>query len=380
MTEDELTELEKCACPGPGSRAGLFTANTMACITESLGMSLPGCATTHAVDEKKLDIAKDSGETILAMIEKDLKPSKILSQEAFMNSIAIDMALGGSTNTALHIPAIASEVNRDDLKVDLALFDEVSRNVPHITSISPSGEYSMLDLHNAGGIPGVLKTISSLIDTSVITCTGKTMEENIKNKEIKNTEVIRPITDPVHKEGGIAILHGNLAPNGSVIKQSAVDNSMRYHEGPARVFNSEEEAVKAIYDGDILEGDVVVIRCEGPKGGPGMREMLNPTAALAGSGIKNVALVTDGRFSGGTRGPCVGHISPETLENGPISGLKEGDIITIDIKNRQINVDLDDKKLESRIRGSNFKLKSLKGWLGIYQKLVSSADTGAILR
>ncbi|KZX14462.1 dihydroxy-acid dehydratase [Methanobrevibacter filiformis] len=380
MTEEDLNQLERCACPGPGSCAGLFTANTMACITESLGMSLPGCATTHAVDEKKLEIAKESGKTIIDMIATDLKPSKILTKNAFINSIAIDMALGGSSNTALHIPAIASEVNRGDLDVNLSLFDKVSKEIPHIASISPTGDDSMLDLHNAGGIPAVLKTISSLIDTSTITCNGKTMEENIKNIEIKNTDVIRPITSPVHKEGGIAVLYGNLAPNGSVIKQGAVEEAMLYHKGPARIFNSEEESVKAIYENRINEGDVVVIRCEGPRGGPGMREMLNPTAALSGSGIKNVALITDGRFSGGTRGPCVGHISPEALDNGPIAGLKEGDIITIDIKNRKIDVDLEDAELAKRIENSNLKLKSLKGWLGIYQKLVSSADKGAILR
>ncbi len=266
------------------------------------------------------------------------------------------------------------------IQVDLELFDKVSKFVPHIASMSPAGKDTMLDLHEAGGIPGVLKTIESKIHTDSITCNGKTIKENIENVEVKNTGVIRPIKNPVHDEGGIAILKGNLAPNGSVIKQAAVEDDMMYHKGPAKVFNSEEESVEAIFNGKIVEGDIVVIRCEGPRGGPGMREMLNPTSAIMGLGIKNVALITDGRFSGGTRGPCVGHVSPEAMSGGPIGGLIDGDLIEIDIKNRKINVDLSDDEIKERIANSNLPKRKIKGWLNIYQKSVSSADKGAILR
>lgn len=380
MSEDELYELECSACPGAGSCSGLFTANTMACVTETLGMSLPMCATTLALDENKLKIAKSSGKRIVEMINENLTPSKIVTQESFENALAIDMALGGSSNTALHIPAIASEFEDRGIQVDLELFDKVSKFVPHIASMSPAGKDTMLDLHEAGGIPGVLKTIESKIHTDSITCNGKTIKENIENVEVKNTGVIRPIKNPVHDEGGIAILKGNLAPNGSVIKQAAVEDDMMYHKGPAKVFNSEEESVEAIFNGKIVEGDIVVIRCEGPRGGPGMREMLNPTSAIMGLGIKNVALITDGRFSGGTRGPCVGHVSPEAMNGGPIGGLIDGDIIEIDIKNRKINVDLSDDEIKERIANSNLPKRKIKGWLNIYQKSVSSADKGAILR
>ncbi|RBQ23926.1 Dihydroxy-acid dehydratase [Candidatus Methanobinarius endosymbioticus] len=380
MTEDELHELECSACPGVGSCSGLFTANTMACVTETMGMSLPLCATTLAMDNDKLKIAKESGKRIVGMISEDLIPSKIMTQKSFENALAIDMALGGSTNTALHIPAIASELEDKGVDVDLELFDKISKDVPHIASISPAGKDTMLDLHNAGGIPGVLKNIEEKIFIDSITCTGLTIKENIENVEIKNTDVIRPMDDPVHEEGGIAILKGNLAPNGSVIKQAAVEDDMMYHKGPAKVYNIEEEAVESIFNGKVVEGDIVVIRCEGPKGGPGMREMLNPTSAIMGLGIKNVALITDGRFSGGTRGPCVGHVSPEAKNGGPIGGLIDGDIIEIDIKNRKINVDLSDDEINKRISNADLPERKFKGWLNIYQKCVSSADKGAILR
>ncbi len=380
MSEDDLYELECSACPGVGSCSGLFTANTMACMTETLGMSLPMCATTLAADEDKFKIAKKSGKRIVGMIEEELAPSKIVTQKAFENALAVDMALGGSSNTALHIPAIASEFEDKGIKVDLELFDLISKNVPHIASMSPAGKDTMLDLHEAGGIPAVLKSIKDKINTDLITCNGLTIEENIKDIEVKNRDVIRSIDNPVHDEGGIAILKGNLAPNGSVIKQAAVEDDMMYHKGPAKVFNSEEESVEAIFNGKVVEGDIVVIRCEGPKGGPGMREMLNPTSAIMGLGIKNVALITDGRFSGGTRGPCVGHVSPEAMSGGPISGLIDGDIIEIDIKNRKINVDLSDDEIKERIENAELPKRKVKGWLNIYQKSVSSADKGAILR
>ncbi|WP_297897607.1 dihydroxy-acid dehydratase [Methanobrevibacter sp.] len=380
MSEDDLYELECSACPSVGSCSGLFTANTMACMTETLGMSLPMCATTLAADEDKFKIAKKSGKRIVGMIEEELAPSKIVTQKAFENALAVDMALGGSSNTALHIPAIASEFEDKGIKVDLELFDFISKNVPHIASMSPAGKDTMLDLHEAGGIPAVLKSIKDKINTDLITCNGLTIEENIKDIEVKNRDVIRSIDNPVHDEGGIAILKGNLAPNGSVIKQAAVEDDMMYHKGPAKVFNSEEESVEAIFNGKVVEGDIVVIRCEGPKGGPGMREMLNPTSAIMGLGIKNVALITDGRFSGGTRGPCVGHVSPEAMSSGPIAGLIDGDIIEIDIKNRKINVDLSDDEIKERIENAELPKRKVKGWLNIYQKSVSSADKGAILR
>jgi dihydroxy-acid dehydratase len=290
------------------------------------------------------------------------------------------MALGGSSNTALHILAIASELEDKGVNVDLELFDKISKNVPNIISMRPSGKHTMKDLHEAGGIPSVLKTIETKLYTNSTTCTGKTIKEDISNIKVKNTDVIKPISNPIHNEGGIAILKGNLAPNGSVIKQSAVNNDMMYHKGPAKVFNSEEESFEAILNGKILEGDIVVISCEGPKGGPGMKEMLNPTAAIIALGIKNVALITDGRFSGGTRGPCVGHVSPEAKSGGPIAALHDGDIIEIDIKNRKIHAELSDDEIKQRIANTNLPDKKLKGWLNIYQKSVGPADKGAILR
>ncbi|MDR3223648.1 MAG: dihydroxy-acid dehydratase [Methanobrevibacter sp.] len=380
MSEKELYELEKCACPGEGSCSGLFTANTMACLTEAMGMSLPYCGTTLATDKKKVEIAIETGKTIIDLVEKQILLSDILTDKAFNNCIAVDMALGGSTNTTLHIPAIANEIKTNNLEVDLDLFDKISREVPHICSISPAGNDTILDLHNAGGIPGVLKTIESKLYTNLITVNGKTIEENLKNVQDIDRKIIRSIDNPVHNEGGIAILKGNLSPNGSVVKQAAVDDDMLYHKGHAKVFNSEEEVVESILNGWIEEGDILVIRYEGPKGGPGMREMLNPTSALAGMSIKKVALITDGRFSGGTRGPCIGHISPEAIENGLISIIENGDLIEIDIKNRKLELELDDVEIKNRVSKLNHPKKELSGWLNVYQKLVSSADKGAILK
>ncbi|WP_296802018.1 dihydroxy-acid dehydratase [uncultured Methanobrevibacter sp.] len=378
MSEEEVKELEKCACPGAGSCSGLFTANTMACITETFGLSLPTCATTHARTDENNQIAFESGKQILKLVEDDIRPSDILTQGAFNNAIAVDMALGGSSNTALHIPAIASEV--DGIDVDLELFDKISREVPHITLISPAGEDSMMDLHLAGGIQAVLKTLGDKIDTSQLTVTGKTIRENLETVENKNTDVIHTLDSPVHEDGGIAILKGNLAPNGSVVKKGAVADHLMHLKGPAKVYNSEEDVTKAIFDHEIEEGDIVVIRYEGPKGGPGMREMLNPTSALAGMNIKDVGLITDGRFSGGTRGPCIGHVSPEAREDGPIAAIQNGDIIEIDINNRIINVELSDAEIEERLKSIEHPESDVDGWLAIYQKLVHSADTGAIMR
>ncbi|MBM4240488.1 MAG: dihydroxy-acid dehydratase [Euryarchaeota archaeon] len=380
MSQEELDELERCACPGAGSCAGLFTANTMACLTEAMGMSLTGCATAHAVSSKKMQIAKASGRKIIELLNKNITPSKIMTQEAFENAIAVDLALGGSTNTTLHIPAIASELEEKGVNISLEIFDKLSKIIPHITAISPSGHHTMLDLDRAGGIPAVLKVIENKISSDVITSTGKSLKENIKDAKVLDDSVIRPLDDPIHKEGGIAILKGNLAPKGSVVKQGAVDAGMMKHEGPARVFNSEEECVDAILEGKIQEGDVIVIRYEGPKGGPGMREMLNPTSAISGMGIKSVALITDGRFSGGTRGPCIGHISPEAMVGGRIAALKDGDIIKIDISNRKLDVLLSDKDIKDRLENIVSPEKKIKGWLLRYRKMVSSADKGAILR
>jgi dihydroxy-acid dehydratase len=380
MSEEDIYELERCACPGPGSCAGLFTANTMACITEAIGMSLPYCATTHAVASKKIRLARQSGEKILELIDKNITPSKIMTQKAFENAIAVDMALGGSSNTTLHIPAIAYELVDSGVVVNLDLFDDLSKKIPHITSISPSGLHSMLDLDKAGGIPGVLKVLESKLNMNVLTCTGKSLKENIANSSVLDETVIRPLEDPIHTQGGIAVLKGNLAPKGSVIKQGAVDQDMMKHEGPAKVYNSEEECVTAIFRGEVIEGDVVVIRYEGPKGGPGMREMLNPTSAISGMEIKSVALITDGRFSGGTRGPCIGHISPEAMVGGPIAAVNNGDIIKIDISNRILELKLSDEEIEKRIKNAIKPERKVKGSLARYMKLVTSADEGAVLR
>ena len=380
MTEEELDELERCACPGAGSCAGLFTANTMACITEVLGMSLPYCATAHAVDAKKRQIARQSGAKIIELLDKNITPSKIMTQEAFENAIAADLALGGSSNTTLHIPAIASELEDKGVNITIDSFDEFSKKIPHITKLRPSGVHSLLDLDNAGGIPAVLKVIEDKINQDTLTCTGKTLGENIKDAEVADDEVIRPLSNPYSKEGGLAILKGNLAPRGSVVKVAGVNEDMKVHTGPAKVFDGEDACVTAIFNHEIKEGDVVVIRYEGPKGGPGMREMLNPTSAISGMGLKTVALITDGRFSGGTRGPCIGHISPEAMEKGPIAALKDGDIIKIDMNNGILETEVEDEELKKRLENVVIPDKKVKGWLSRYRKMASSADKGAVLR
>ncbi len=378
MSEEDLYELERCACPGPGSCAGLFTANTMACLTETLGLSLPGCATAHAVSDRKVEIAKQSAEAIFTLLEKDIKPSDIMTQEAFENAIIVDLALGGSTNTTLHIPAIASEV--EDVDVTIDLFDKLSHDVPYICSIRPGGNNRMIDVENAGGIPAVMKNLESLLNTDCVTSTSKTIKENLQGVTDIDYEVIHPIDKPVRDEGGIAVLYGNIAPNGCVIKQGAVNEDMLEHSGPCKVYNSEEECVTAIENNQIVDGDVVVIRYEGPKGGPGMREMLNPTAAIMGRELFHVALITDGRFSGGSRGPCVGHISPEAAAGGPIGAIEDGDIVSIDVKNRSIKLELSDEEIESRLSKVEPVKRNLKGWLKQYQQLATSADKGAILK
>jgi len=379
MSEEELKTLEGLACPSCGSCNGMFTANTMACVTEALGMSLPGCATPSAVSAARLRIAKASGERVVELITEDLKPLDILTSEAFENAVMVNMALGGSTNTVLHLSAIAREA---EVSLPLTLFDELSRRVSHLCNMVPSGPYTMEDLDAAGGIPAVMNELSSFLHLNAVTVTGKTVEENIEQAVVLDANVIRPLTNPVHREGGIAILKGNLAPKGAVVKATAISPKMLVHKGPAKVFDSEEEAMKAILNKEIREGDVVVIRYEGPKGGPGMREMLSPTATIAGMGLsESVALVTDGRFSGATRGPCIGHVSPEAADGGPIAVLKNGDIIEIDVPKRKLNVELSDEELGNRLRSWKPKpLKVRKGYLVRYSKLVQPAHMGSVLR
>ena len=378
-----LEVLESLACPGAGSCAGLFTANTMACLTETLGMSLPGCATAHAADAKKMRIAKRSGVKIVELIEKGITARQIVTRKSIENAIRMDMAIGGSTNTALHIPAVASEF---DIDLDLADFDRLSRETPHLVNLRPGGPHHILDLERAGGIPGVMKRLASKLHLDVLTVTGRTLGEEIAKFRPANPEtfakVVKSLDDPVHPEGGIAILMGSLAPEGSVVKQTAVTGSMRRHTGPAKVYNSEEEALAGIVGGKVVAGDVVVIRYEGPKGGPGMRETLSPTSAIQGAGLGDtVALVTDGRFSGGTRGPCIGHICPEAAVGGPIALVEDGDEISIDIEGRRIDLLLDPVTLERRKTAwKPPEPKVAKGMLARYSRSVTSASRGGVLR
>lgn len=379
MSERELYELEKVACPSYGSCSGLFTANTMACITEALGLSLPGCATSLAVSPLKTQIAETSGERIVAMLQEDLRPSKIVGLPAFENAIAIDMALGGSTNTVLHLMAMAKEASVD---LDLSTFDRISRRVPHICDVYPGGAYMLEDLDGAGGVPAIMKALGNLIHREVMTVSGKTVGENIEDASIKDKRVIHPVEDPIHPEGGIAILIGNIAPEGAVIKTAAISKENLHFEGPAMVFESEEECVKAIYEGKIEKGGIIVIRYEGPKGGPGMREMLTPTAAIVGMGLSNsIALITDGRFSGGTRGPCIGHISPEAADGGPIAILRDGDVIVIDIPGRSLSVKLREEEIKERLRSWRPPEPRIKrGHLSRYLRMVTSASAGCVLK
>ena len=347
MTEGELLEMESNACPGCGSCSGMFTANTMACMTEALGLSLPYCATSLANSAFKARLARASGKQIIKLVQDDLKPSQILTKEAFQNAIALDMALGGSTNTTLHLPAIAREAG---INLPLSTFDEIGRKVPHLCSMIPSGIYALEDLDAAGGVPAVMHELSNLLHTELPTVSGKTVSENIKDAQVIDREVIRSLSNPVHKEGGIAILTGNLAPKGSVIKTAGVSPKMQKHTGPAKVYDSEKDALTAIRGKEIKTGDVVIIRYEGPRGGPGMPEMLFPTATIAGMGLaESVALITDGRFSGATRGGSIGHVAPEAFDGGPIAVIQNGDTITIDIPNRVLKVELTDNELKARL-------------------------------
>jgi dihydroxy-acid dehydratase len=365
MTQEELARLENVACPGCGSCNGMFTANTMACLTEALGMSLPYCATALATNASKLRIAKETGEKIVALVNKNLKPSQILTRKAFENAVAVDMALGGSTNSVLHLSAIAREAGTS---LPLSVFDQISMRVPHLCSMVPSGPHDMEDLDNAGGIPALMKTLSPLLYTEALTVTGSTVNENGHDARVLDDDVIRPLANPVHKGGGIAVLAGNLAPKGAVIKTIAVSPKMLKHTGPARVFDSEKDSVEAMKKREIQPGDVIVIRYEGPKGGPGMPEMLVPTATITGMGLsESVALITDGRFSGATRGPCVGHVAPEAAEGGPIAVVRNGDMISIDISKRALNVELSEEEIKKRLEAwKPKKPKVTKGYLTRY--------------
>jgi dihydroxy-acid dehydratase len=375
-----LEEYEEYACPTCGSCSGMYTANSMNCLTEAIGMGLRGNGTIPAVYSARLRLAKHAGMKIMELVEKDIRPRDIMTEAAFHNAETIDMALGCSTNTMLHLPAIAHECG---IEMDLDMANEISARTPNICHLAPAGDTFMEDLDRAGGIYAVMKELADagLIDTSLITCSGKTIAENIKDAVNRNEEIIRPLSDPFSKTGGIAVLKGNLAPDGCVVKQSAVAEEMMVHEGPARVFDSEDDAIASIYAGKIKAGDVVIIRYEGPKGGPGMREMLNPTSAIAGMGLdKEVALITDGRFSGATRGASIGHVSPEAASGGNIALVEEGDIISIDIPAHTIELKVSDEELKARREKWVCPEPKVKtGYLARYAKYVSSADKGAIL-
>jgi dihydroxy-acid dehydratase len=379
MTEKDLKEVEGCACPGVGSCAGMFTANSMNCLAEVLGLALPYNGTIPAVFAERIRLAKKTGMQVMELVKKNIKPSQILTKKSFENAVTVDMAFGGSTNTSLHLPAIAREAG---IKLSLQTFNKISGKTPHLCNMSPGGPHHIQDLHQAGGIPALMKELSrgGLIHQDQLTVTGKSIEENLRGKKILNLEVIRPLEKPYHATGGLAVLFGNLAPEGAVIKQSAVDEAMLKHRGPARVFDSEEEAIKIILNRKIQKGEVIVIRYEGPKGGPGMREMLAPTSAIVGVGRdRDVALLTDGRFSGGSRGAAIGHISPEAAEGGPIAVVKNGDQIEIDIPGRKLNLLISKEELKRRLSKWKPPKRKLKGYLKRYARLVTSANTGATL-
>ena len=379
MSEEDVKEFEAKACPTCGSCSGMYTANSMNCLTEVLGMGLKGNGTIPAVYSERIKLAKHAGMKVMEMYEKNIRPRDIMTKEAFMNALTMDMALGCSTNSMLHLPAIAHEC---EIEIDLDLANEISKKTPNLCRLSPAGNHYIEELEEAGGIPAVMHEISkrNLLHTELLTCTGKTVEENISGHEIRDTSIIRPISRPYSAGGGIAVLKGSLAPEGCVVKKSAVDEKMMRHTGRARVFDGEEEALSAIYAEKIHAGDVVVIRYEGPKGGPGMREMLNPTSAIMGSGLGDkVALITDGRFSGATRGAAIGHVSPEAADGGNIGLVEDGDLIEIDILDCRINILISDEELAARRVDWKPKEKALKGYLRRYAKSVSSGSRGAVL-
>ncbi len=377
MSKQELSCLEMEACPGQGSCQGLYTANTMACLTEAMGMSLPGCGTGLAGMAKKKRLAQATGERIVELIKKNITPSMIMNEKSLENAIMVDMTLGGSSNTVLHLLAIANECK---VNIPLKRFDEISKKIPHITDLRPGGEYFMEDLEYSGGVPAVMNRLKDKLNDNPTVC-GINVKKLANNSQVLNEEIVRPLNKAHHKQGGIAVLFGNLAPEGAVVKQSAVSEKMMYFKGKAVVYNSEEAVMKDILAGKVKKGTVLVVRYEGPRGGPGMREMLAPTAAIVGMGLADdVALITDGRFSGGTRGPCLGHVSPEAAAGGPIAAVKNNDEIIIDIKKRKLHLNLTDQEIEKRLRTVKHPPPKVNtGWLKRYAKMVSSASKGAIL-
>lgn len=383
INDEELLELETVSCPTCGSCSGMFTANSMNCLMEALGIALPGNGSILAVDDDRKELVRKAARQIMTLVNKDIKPSDILSRESFLNAFALDMAMGGSTNTVLHGLAIAIEAGID---FDLHELNKLADKIPYICKVSPATPFvHMEDVHEAGGISAILNEISKIPDAlylDKLTVTGKTLGENIKNSEIKNSQVIKSVEEPFLKSGGLAVLFGNLAPEGSIVKTAAVNEKMLVHKGPARIYNSQDEALKGIADKEVQAGDVVVIRYEGPQGGPGMPEMLSPTSAIMGMGLGDkVALLTDGRFSGGTRGACIGHVSPEAAEKGPIAALVDGDIISLDIPNKILEVELTDDEINERLKSlPDFEPKIKKGYLARYSKMVTSASKGAVLK
>jgi dihydroxy-acid dehydratase len=377
MTQEELLRLEELACPGCGSCAGMFTANTMNCLTEALGMGLPGNGTIPAVDARRQALAREAGRQVMRLLASDIHPGNIVNSDAIYNAFTVDMALGGSTNSVLHLMAIANEAGID---FKLSMINEISQRTPYLCKLRPTGQYHVEDLDQAGGIPAVMGEIRKLLKLDLMTVTGKTVAENIANIKTVDKEVIRSVRTAHSASGGLVLLFGNLAPDGAVVKRAAVAPEMMKHRGPARIFDSEEEATRAIMNGKIKSGDVLVIRYEGPRGGPGMREMLTPTSLLSGIGMdKEVALITDGRFSGATRGAAIGHVSPEAASKGTIAALREGDIISIDIPNYKLDVELDDKEIADRLgQLADFEPRVKTGYLRYYAEKVSSASTGAV--
>jgi dihydroxy-acid dehydratase len=381
MKARDLLDLEEEACPGCGSCAGMFTANSMNCLTEAIGLGLPGNGTIPAVAAARIRLAKQAGVKVMELLAKNIRPRDIATKAAFRNAIAVDMALGCSTNTVLHVLAMAHEAR---LALPLTLFNQISKKTPHLCNLIPAGPHSLQDLDEAGGIPALMAELTKIkaLDTRVLTVTGSSLEQNLKGRAVRNPEVIRPVTSPYQAEGGIAILYGNLAPEGSVVKQSAVASEMMVHKGPARVYNSEQEAQKAILGKKIRPGDVVVIRYEGPKGGPGMQEMLSPTSAIIGMGLgREVALITDGRFSGGTQGAAIGHVSPEAAAGGPIALVREGDLIEIDIPGKKLSLRVSEKTLRERRKAWRPPAPKIKsGYAYRYAQLVTSGSTGAVFK
>lgn len=381
MTEKDLTAIENAACPTCGSCAGMFTANSMNCLTEAIGMGLPGNGTIPAVMAARIRLAKEAGMQIISLLKQQITPKKIMTEKAFKNALTVDMALGCSTNTVLHLLAIANEAK---VNIDLNLINEISEATPHLCSLSPGGKYHIEDLNQAGGIGAVVNELlhAGLINNDCMTVTGKTIGDNVTDVQTLDKDIIRPVDNPYHNYGGLAVLFGNLAPDGCVVKQSAVLDDMLCHEGPARVFDSEEDASQTILEGNIKKGDVIVIRYEGPRGGPGMREMLTPTSVIAGMKLdSHVALITDGRFSGGTKGASIGHVSPEAMQGGPIAIVQEGDIISIDIPGKKITLKVAEEKIKDRFAlWSPPEPKITHGYMARYSRMVSSADKGAIVK